>query len=415
MFKFFKICLPFFSPEGANSGSDVSDATIKSDIDLLTPETEEEAKEEKEVEEEAEKEAEDKVDEEETEEKESKEEDTEDKEELARVDYRDLKNKFDGKYKDLFKDFPQLKPAFFREQQFSAVFATPEEAREAAKEVLQFQEFKDITLGGNAESLLTQINEASPAGLKKLAINFLPALSKLSSDAYINVTTPVIKDVLRQVYAHGKQIEDKDIMNAAQLAHHTIFGDVELGKPAAKAEQSDEEKEWRAEQARESSLKQKSLIETVVAHVDGALNKEIEKGLDPTNSLRPGLKKLLIERINTEVRKALESDSQHNERMGLLWEKERRAGFKGANKDSITIAFLSRAKALIPKIRADIRKDVLADQKDSDTSLDKKVQANKTKNIPVGNASKNGSKVIPIKEARDKKMSDMDIIMAGGD
>ena len=108
--------------------------------------------------------------------------------------------------------------------------------------------------------------------------------------------------------------------------------------------------------------------------IDTKLTKMIDKGLDPTDSLKPGLKRLLIRDIAQELDNTIVKDKAHLDRVNRLWKAEERAGFNGASKDSIVMAYLSRAKALIPKIRAAKRKEYFDDQVDDDNDTRDKLR-----------------------------------------
>jgi hypothetical protein len=412
--RFFGIQYPLYSPDDNEGADEVVDTdTAESDLDLLNKEDEEdkdkdEDTEKPDEEDESKSEDEDNPDDDE-EEKPKKDDETTDTE-LVRASYKDVTTK----YPQFFKDFPELKTAFFREQEFTKVFPRVADAKLAAQEQSEYEEVKEVVLGGDAETFLNNVGSNNPTAMKKFANNFLPALEKLDEQTYYKVTAPVLQNVLHQVFSRAKAKNDENVMNAARVANFEIFGTYDLGKPETKGgtkEKSDEEKDFEEKQAKFYSQKHTELRTAIVTSLDTAIDKEIEKGLDPTNSLTSGLKKLLIKTIKAEVDEMLAGDTEHTARMDSLWKRERAVGYSGRFKDSIVTAYLSRAKALIPKVRAEKRSEILNERKRNDGKT-KEQLTDRVKRPDAGDLSKGKSKVITVKDAKEKKMSDLDILNA---
>ena len=146
-----------------------------------------------------------------------------DEEELVRVSYKDIKTKNNGQYKEFFKDFPGLKKAFFREQAYTEIFSNPNDAKEAAEAKESFETIRGAILSGNVEAFLSDIQDVSPKGFKAFTSNFLSSLNKLDNSAFVDVTAPVFKATLDQVYKLGKKNSNKNLENAARLVFSTVF------------------------------------------------------------------------------------------------------------------------------------------------------------------------------------------------
>lgn len=386
-------------------GLDVSlDEEVKSDLDLLTPEEETDNEEQVEEEETTE---EDNTDTDEEVKEDEEEPVKEEKEVLTKASYSAVKEK----YPELFKDFPELKKAFFREQEFSKVFPTVESAQEAANSQVNFENLRDLVLSGNATEFLNEVASTDKDALDNLANNFLPGLRSVNKDLYITVTTPIIQNILKHVLDTGIRDKNVNIQNAAKLAYHTIFGTMEVAGASDKsAEPSAREKKFIAEKTEFETGKFNSLSQTIANEAHADLSKEIEKGLDPNKVLTPGMKKMLVERITNEIHATLGKDDIHRAKMGNLWKREKNNGFSGALKDSIKTAFLSRAIAIMPGIRQKIRTEVLGVAKKSNDDNKEKLNAGKRLS-PSGRVG--GGKTNKIDKKDAAKMSDMDIILAG--
>src|SRR5687767_11360934 len=63
------------------------------------------------------------------------------------------------KYPTLFKDFPYLEKAYYREQQFTQVFPTIEEAKEASVKAGVLNNFENDLLKGNTVTILKGVKQ----------------------------------------------------------------------------------------------------------------------------------------------------------------------------------------------------------------------------------------------------------------
>ena len=333
-----------------------------------------------------------------------------DEDELVKVSYKDIKTKNDGQYKEFFKDFPGLKKVFFREQAYTEVFSNPSDAVEAAEAKESFDTIRGAILSGNTEAFLTDVQAVSPKGFKAFTSNFLSSLNKLDSSTFVEVTSPVFKATLDQVYKLGKSTSRENLQNAARLVYSTVFSsddDLVSGRATEDKKDAPRDEEFDRERREFYSQKYNGVMGDVSSVIDTKLTKMIDKGLDPTDSLKPGLKRLLIRDIAQELDSVIVKDKAHLDRVNRLWKAEQSAGYNGTNKDSIVTAYLSRAKVLIPKIRSAKRKEYFDDQVADDDNT-RKVAKTRKKNLPSGSESRPGSKKHNKKD--DVGKSDIDIL-----
>src|ERR1700734_523018 len=180
-------------------------ATIGDDVE--TPEEEEtedttEQKEDEEVESESEEEPE---------------------EEPVKIPYdRPTVKEMNEKFPGLFKEFPGLKEAFFREAQFTKLFPTVDDAQEAFNDNEAFNSLSDSALSGDPVPLIDSIEKADKKALEVFSAGFLPALYKKSPEVYSTVLAPILQNLVRQFYQSGK---DDNIKNAAIHLADFLYGD----------------------------------------------------------------------------------------------------------------------------------------------------------------------------------------------
>lgn len=346
-------------------------------------------------------------------EKEPKEKEDEEEEDLVRHSYASIKKE----YPEFFKKFPGLKQAFFREQEFTKIFPSVDDAKNAVQAQENFESVREVVMNGDAETFLNQVKTASPDAVAKFAGNFLSDLRKVDKDVYIEVTTPVIRNILQQAVREATDDKDDNLIAACKVVHKAIFGggydDISKEVKTAAREEKDNPEKDKFNKERQEFYEQKynSLRTGIWSEVESSLTREIERGLDPTNSIRPGLKKLLVEKIFNEVTGKVASDQAHVGRMNELWKREAKAGYNGGLKDSIKTTYLSRARAIMPAIRARVRAEGVGQQKAGDKEVKDKVDKNNRDKTPaVGRQASSGKKNATAKELNKAGTSDLDFL-----
>jgi hypothetical protein len=280
---------------------------------------------------------------------------------LARVDYGQIKEK----YPQFFKDFPDLKHAFFREQQFTEIFPTVEDAKRAADSELAYEELRTAVIDGDAEKFITELTSESKEGLEAFAKNFFPSLQKENKDLYFDTVAPVVQGFIKRVYGHGAREKDNNVQNAAKIVHKLLFGgdysDIEKDVPEVLTRGAKDREPDKVDKDKESYFAQKyqGLYREVTDSCYNSLDAEIGKGLEDLKKTRPGLHKIIAKDIRERVLSDMDKDKTYLGRMQSLWAREKRAGFNGQLKSSFNTTFLAKAKALVPKYRSEVRREVL--------------------------------------------------------
>ena len=372
----------FYSPD--SSGGILSDEPT---VDIEEEDNEEKDDNEKEDEE-------DEGDEEESGETDKKKEDEDPV--LTRVEFKDIK----GKYPQFFKDFPDLKHAFFREQQFSEIFPTVEDARKAAEIETAYADITAAVVSGDAVKFLSELRSEGDDAIKSFSSNFLPAVKELNKDLYFDIVAPQVQQFIKNVYQHGERGKDDNVKNAAKIVHKMLFGgayeDIEGEVNLVNGDRGKRDETVERDKANYFAGKYKELSSEVSKNCYEALDTEISKGLEDL-SKQPGLRKIIAKEVRSKILEEMDKDALYLGRMNATWKKEQRNGFSGANKNAFLTLFLAKARTLIPKVRAEVRKETLgkSDGKESD-----KKEPNR---ISGGNEHKGGSKGSKMTMERVKK------------
>lgn len=358
------------------------------------------------------------VEEEVVEEEEEVEEEVEGEKEEEKIDlgprrpsFKDIK----AKYPDLFKDFPDLREAFFRETEYTKIFPTVEEAREAVEELTSLSTLRDKVLEGDFATVLESAKEASVDSYEKLVDNLLPALYKEDQAAFMRAITPSIENMLRSAYKDGAGSGNEDLQNSALHISQWFFGtdEVATGKTTTvKKSAEPTEKETRLAKEREEfeATKFRDALNTVVQDRDVIMEREILRGLDPDSELSPYIRKKLVKDVIEEIDKAIQKDSSHVALMNSKWRRAKQEGYSRDSLRRIVSAYQARAKSLVPSVRARLKAEALG-KTVSGKKAENVAALTTRKEVPAGVASSSSSKRLPSpKEIDWAATSDADIL-----
>jgi hypothetical protein len=403
--------------------ADEVDVPDESDMDILNTEDSPEEKPNKEnedinvepdpdaVEEPDEDEDEDEREDIDEERRQEKEEEDKDKDrDLEALDARgkDLVGKIKKVSPDLLRKVPELRGVIFRDHEFGKIFPSIEDAKEASSRLRTMDLFEQSIMSGDSTLVLSALSQSDPSAYKKFASNFLPTLFKGDRQTYVQVTLPLVKNLIRSAINDGDKLGGdfgKNLRNAGKIIAKHLFDSYDVPedpKPTRNSEQDRFEQERRNFYA---ARYQEFDTGTKLT----ALNKfesELDTSLSQYN-LPKFIKESLIHAIIRETNDSLGKDGNHVALMNSLWARAKKSGLSEAAKSQIISAYLGRAKTVMPAIRARLLKEALANRGIS-TSKDKsnRVFPTKTNNAPrVTRATGVSSRNIDY-----RKTSDMDIL-----
>ena len=257
-----------------------------------------------------------------------------------------------AKYPSLFKDFPGLKDAMFREAAFNEVFPTIAEAKEAATKASTFDRFEGDLLSGDADKIIRVIHGANPESAKNFIKSFLPTLSRLDHGAYVAAVNPFLQHLVRDVFSSGKKKGDENLANSAlHLMEYLGFDPEVLNAQAPRQDpelDAEKQKLQRDQQQFFQQRYQASLDRIATAgntEIGAALEEAISKD-KLTDLEREALKGKILRELDIQFAK----DAKHQSLMASLWRRAEKAGFAGSAEEAILTAYVSRAKALLPGV-----------------------------------------------------------------
>ena len=322
--------------------------------------------------------------------------------------FKDVKSK----YPNIFKEIPQLAQAIRNDRAFSEIFATPEDAKDAAERAGYFNQLETKIMGGSIKELLNDVENGNKETFKKVAKDFLPTIKEKSMELYAELTLPAVNDVLRSAIRDAAGTENNNLRNAALHIAKYLYGKPEIPDLEAKREVPNEAEE-RIKAERTAFWKEKQADFTNECFSEGREEtiKEIAKGIDNDKGISPFLKKSLKDAVFQEVDQLLAKDTRHVRQMNALWRKAESTGFPKETRKEIIAAYLRGAKSLIPSVRQKLRAEAGLQVSHPTKAITEAPQAKRT-NIPASgrSATSSAAKTPSARDVNWNKTSDIDFL-----
>lgn len=360
--RFIRIIQLFFeAPDASKGGGELS---IEGMIDEL-------ASDDKKIDDKGDKVKEDDLLEEDDEKEEKKSKEDEGEEELEldedKVELDDLdavedvpRKEILAKYPKIFKDFPQLEKAYYREQKYAELLPTIDDAKDAIEKSTQYDKFEGALLNGDIDSILNSVKVADGKAFNKIVDEYLPTLQKVDQTAYFHVIGTVIKNTIIAMSRHGKEIENEDLQGAAVLLNQFVFGKnefeavKEFGPKPDKSDNSIDNERIQLHQERfESALEDLSTTSSNI------IKSTIAKHIDPKDSMTDYVKRTAIRDAMDDVEAAIQADTRFKSVLDKLWQKAADKKFNRESLADIKKAHLNKAKTLLPSIISKRRSEAL--------------------------------------------------------
>lgn len=359
----------------------VQETTDDDVVDELLDETEETSEES----EESESDGEELEEETETPDEEPEEDSTE--EEVGRVSFKTLKEKLG---KDVFTKVPELRHIIGREQEYTNLYPTIEDAKIAKESVGALQYFEEIVGNGVIAPILEGLQKTKgPEAYKGFVNNFLPTLKKTDRDTYLETTEPVIVEALgaalQSMEATGNQIGAKSVRNVLQI----IFGKPELPKTRLPEAKLDLEAPDEKVTQREQELLTQRYMDFRDDATEAATNRLralIRREVDPENKLQGTYREFLTDRMMSEINTVLSKDPQYQVRFKKILKAVQSGDMSYTRKKEIVESFVRRAK----EVFGPIKRKVLSQSQGQKTDKLKPFRANSETTSRPKNAPKPG-------------------------
>ncbi len=267
------------------------------------------------------------------------------------------------KYPELFKDFPYLEKAYYREQQFTEILPTIEDAKTAVAKSETLDRFEADLVSGKTDTILSAIKEENPGSFHKIVDDYLPALGRVDQQAYLHVIGNVIKHAIVGMVQESNRTSNETLKSAAQILNQYTFGSskfdppTNLAKPETEGDKKPDELETRKQEfVRQQFETSRTDLNT---RLNNSLKSTIEANIDPKDSMTDYVKRNAVREANEQLGTLLEQDGRFKVIIDRLWENAFKHNFSKDSTDKIRSAYLSKAKTLLPSVIKKARIDAL--------------------------------------------------------
>jgi hypothetical protein len=269
-----------------------------------------------------------------------------------------------AKYPTLFKDFPYLEKAYYREQQFTEYFPTIAEAKTAAEKAETLDKFENEIMGGTTENILKAVKEENPEGFAKLVDEYLPTLARVDERAYMHLLGNVTKHTIVAMVKEAKRSSNDALQNAAALLNQFVFGSTEFTPPQnlSKGERPEDKRvndETKKQQEEFLRGRFDSVNGDLNSRVNNSIRAAIEQNIDPRDTMAPYVKRNAVRDAVETVSELMSKDARFKSITDKLWERAFKENFSKNSTDDIKKAFLSKARTLLPAVIKKARNEAL--------------------------------------------------------
>lgn len=279
------------------------------------------------------------------------------------------------KYPSLFKEFPYLEKAYYREQQFTELLPTIDDAKMAVEKSQVLDKFESDLMSGSTETVLKAVRETNPNGFYKIVDNYLPTLAQVDEKAYYHVIGNLTKHTIVSMVQEARRLgvgqgEDGKpqpgvaLQNAALLLNQFVFGTTEFKPPSQLSNQDKPEDNTREKQLAE---REQNYIRTqfentrndLNTRVNNTLKNTIDANIDTKKSMTDYVRKNAARDCMDNLERVINQDTRFKSLLDKLWEKAFADGFSKESTDRIRSAYVSKAKTVLPALLKKARNEAL--------------------------------------------------------
>jgi hypothetical protein len=265
-----------------------------------------------------------------------------------------------AKYPKIFEDFPYLEKAYYREQKYTEIFPSLDDARAAVEKSQTLDDFEKKILTGDTSTILKTVKEEDEEAFNTLVDNYLPNLQKVDKEAYFHVIGSIIKGTVSNMVRSASTSRDKEaaeaLTSAAETLYKYIYGETEwtphkpLSKSGGKTEDNGESEKLSKERENFNRERFETAKNELNTRIDKTLKKAIEKYIDPKTVMTDFVRKSATRDAYEEVNKLLAKDSRFRAVLDKAWQKAASKGFSTESMDDVRKVINSRAQTVLPAV-----------------------------------------------------------------
>ena len=269
------------------------------------------------------------------------------------------------KYPNFFKDFPYMQVAYYRDRQYTEIFPTPQDAKEAAQAKETLQRFESDVMKGNTENILKAVKEENPQTFNRLVDNYLVTLANVDQNAYYHVLGNIGRHTIMGMVQEARRLGVNNdpqnpgpgnvLQQAAQILNQFLFGSSEWTPPKnlstePKPEESQREREIQHREQQFVRQQFESSRNDLNNRINNAVKNTIAANIDPKNTMTDYVRASAEREAMETLEELFSKDISFNRLKDKLWEKAFEEGFSPESLAKIRTAYNAKARALLPSV-----------------------------------------------------------------
>lgn len=266
-------------------------------------------------------------------------------------------------YPDLFKKFPYLEKAYYREQQFTEILPTIQDAKEAVDKAQTLDKFERDLVDGNTEKMLKAVKYESPEAFNRIVDNYMTTLASVDKDAHMHVVGNTIKHTIMAMVKESRASDNEALQTAAQILNQFVFGSSDFSPPSqlskGKTEDNSRDIEFQKKEQAFINKQFDSSRNDLNTRINTTLKNTIDVNIDPKNSMSDYVKRNASREALESLESYIEKDTRFKSLLDRLWEVAFKKNFSKESTDNIKSAYLSKAKTLLPSVIKKARNEAL--------------------------------------------------------
>lgn len=274
-------------------------------------------------------------------------------------------NEIKTKYPKIFEDFPELRAVIAKEYQFSQVFPTVGDAKDALTKAEAYDTVDQSLVQGEAKPFVDHFSK-NPKSFEKFLGSLTKEVRENHNDLYARMSLPAVKQVLLASLSQGRNSGNENLQKASLIIAKNLWGEdykkvlgqkEEEEKPKEDPEKIELRQQLENSQRAEAFRFDKGVYDEGMSTLNTVANNTFirvlkNKELNPEGKqLTKGQRAYIFKESMEQMGNALNKDQAHVRNMQSLRMKAQKAAFAGDWKARVTSAYLARAKNLLPAIQ----------------------------------------------------------------
>lgn len=306
-------------------------------------------------------------------------------------------------FPELFKKFPGIERAIFREDKYTQIFPSIKDAEDARAQLEGFATVQKDLLSGNIENLLKEVKTTDSKAFDKITARFLDTINAVDPQASLKIVNRITKSVLANVAAAGKKMEDKgnergeQYRLAAHYLHEALYGDMDIKPPENEVieDKPDPKQEELTRQQIEFNRQQlETAVDDVTTKVNRTLESAIKKYIDPKGLMSEYVREKAVGDVMKSFERDYQNDTRFRQHVDKLWVAARNSRFNEESKSKIRQAIIKRAQSSLKDHIKHVRSQALRSSTNK-TVARRESRSEDKKLTPSSNASSSSNKTKP--------------------